>query len=133
MASDTAVSVAADGALAAAPEKSRRREGIGRAAEALLIPLGALIVSLLLFGIFVAFAGVNPLDVYDYMIVGSVGSWFSIQNTLLRAAPLMLTALCTALPAQIGLMIIGGEGALVMGGLTAVAVGLPLAGVVPPF
>ena len=89
--------------------------------------VGAIIVSLILFGIFVAFAGVNPLDVYDYMIVGSVGSWFSIQNTLLRAAPLMLTALCTALPAQIGLMIIGGEGALVIGGLAAVAAGLPLA------
>jgi general nucleoside transport system permease protein len=131
MPQDLAASVAAGKTLAAPPVK-RRGEGIGRAAEAIAIPVGAIVVSLILFGIFVAFAGVNPLDVYDYMIVGSVGSWFSIQNTLLRAAPLMLTALCTALPAQIGLMIIGGEGALVMGGLVAVAVGLPLASVAPP-
>jgi simple sugar transport system permease protein len=133
VAQELAAAVPTDaGASAAAPAAPRRREGLGRAAEAIVIPLGALAVSLILFGVFVAFAGVNPLDVYEYMIVGSVGSWFSIQNTLIRAAPLMLTALCTALPAQIGLMIIGGEGALVIGGLAAVAAGLPLTGVAPP-
>ena len=61
------------------------------------------------------------------MYRGAFGSWFSWQNTLLSAAPLMLTALCTALPAQLGLVIIGGEGALVLGGLAAMAAGLPLA------
>jgi len=109
-----------------------QRDAIGRAAEAVLIPLGALVVSLLLFGGFVAFAGVSPLDVYAEMFLGSFGSWFSVQNTLTLASPLVLTALCTALPAQAGLMVIGGEGAFVIGGLTAVAVGLPLAAVAPP-
>jgi len=116
---------------AATPKKMFDREGLGRAAEAVVIPLGALLVSLVLFGIFVAFAGINPIDVYNYMIVGSVGSWFSIQNTLTRASPLILTALCTALPAQAGLMIIGGEGAFVVGGLSAIAIGLPLAAHAP--
>ena len=51
------------------------------------------------------------------MYRGAFGTWFSFQNTLLRAAPLMLTALCTALPARLGLVVIGGEGALVLGGL----------------
>jgi general nucleoside transport system permease protein len=114
---------------AAAPK--RARIGIGAAAEAVLIPAGALVVSLLLFGLFVALAGVNPLAVYGYMIQGSVGSWFSIQNTLTRAAPLLLTALCTALPAQLGLMIIGGEGAFVIGGLSATAAGVALHGTGP--
>ncbi len=50
------------------------------------------------------------------MYQGAFGTWFSWQNTLSRAAPLMLTALCTALPAQLGLVIIGGEGALLLGG-----------------
>ncbi len=54
------------------------------------------------------------------MYRGAFGSWFSVQNTLLRAAPLMLTALCTALPAQLGLVVIGGEGALALGALAAV-------------
>jgi ABC-type uncharacterized transport system permease subunit len=109
-----------------------RREEIGRAAESVLIPLGALVVSLLLFGAFVGVAGVNPLDVYSNMVLGSFGTWFSVQNTLTLASPLILTALCTALPAQAGLMIIGGEGAFVIGGLAAIAAGLPVANVAPP-
>ncbi len=36
----------------------------------------------------------------------------------------MLSALCTALPARLGLVIIGNEGALVIGGLAAVSMGL---------
>jgi simple sugar transport system permease protein len=98
----------------------RLREG----AEAALVPLLAILASLVIFGVFVALAGVNPLDVYGLMYTGAFGSWFSWQNTLTRAAPLLLTALCTALPAQLGLMIIGGEGALVVGGLAAAAVAL---------
>jgi ABC-type uncharacterized transport system permease subunit len=125
--------VAAGDKPAVVPRRAAiQRDAIGRAAEAVLIPLGALIVSLLLFGGFVAFAGVNPLDVYDNMFLGSFGSWFSVQNTLTLASPLVLTALCTALPAQAGLMVIGGEGAFVIGGLTAMAAGLPLACVAPP-
>jgi simple sugar transport system permease protein len=102
-----------------------------QAAEAFIIPVGALIVSLGLFGIFTAFAGVSPLDVYAYMAQGSFGNWFSIQNSLTRASPLILTALCTALPAQLGLMIIGGEGALVIGGLFATMAGVAMAGSAP--
>jgi ABC-type uncharacterized transport system permease subunit len=124
--------VAAADKPAAPARRAFRREGIGRAAEAVLIPLGALVVSLLLFGVFVAFGGVNPLDVYDYMLLGSFGTWFSVQNTLTLASPLILTALCTALPAQAGLMIIGGEGAFVVGGLAAIAAGLPLGEIAPP-
>jgi ABC-type uncharacterized transport system permease subunit len=47
---------------------------------------------------------------------------------LLRASPLMLTALCTALPARLGLVVIGGEGALVRGGRAAAAAGLAVDG-----
>ena len=75
-------------------------------------PRARLAGSLVLFGIFVALFGKNPLDLYFYMYQGAFGTWFSLQNTLTRAAPLILTALCTALPAQLGMVIIGGEGAL---------------------
>jgi simple sugar transport system permease protein len=64
---------------------------------------------------------VSPLDTYHEMYRGAFGTWFSFQNTLQRAAPLMLTALCTAIPVRLGLILIGGEGALVLGGLAAVA------------
>lgn len=97
-----------------------------RALEALGIPILALSVSMALFGIFVLFSGVNPLEVYALMYKGAFGTSFSIDNTLQRAAPLILAALCTALPAHLGMVIIGGEGAIVLGGLAAAGVALTL-------
>ena len=84
---------------------------------ALLLPVSALSAALILFGGFVWVHGVSPWDVWLTLFKGAFGDWFSFQNTLSRAAPLMLTALCVALPARAGLIIIGGEGAVVLGGL----------------
>src|SRR5712671_7519529 len=107
------------------------RAGFGPAAEALVIPIGALAATMLLFGLFVAILGQSPLEVYSLIYKGAFASSFSWQNTLSRAAPLILTALCVALPAQAGLMVIGGEGAVVLGGLTAAVVGHILSGAAP--
>ena len=99
--------------------------------ESLLIPTLSICLSIILFGVFVLLAGVNPFEVYHSIYRGAFGSWFSWQNTLVRSAPLMLTALCTALPARIGLIIIGGEGAVVVGGLMAAITGIALNGISP--
>ncbi|HKQ67306.1 MAG TPA: ABC transporter permease [Methylomirabilota bacterium] len=101
------------------------------AAEALVIPVGALAAAMIVFGIFMAALGQNPLEIYALIYKGAFASAFSWQNTLSRAAPLILTALCVALPAQAGLMVIGGEGAVVLGGLAAAIVGHLLGGAAP--
>ena len=93
------------------------------------LPVAALIGALLLFGLFVWLGGVSPVETWVLLFKGAFGDWLSWQNTLSRAAPLMLTALCVALPARAGLVIIGGEGALVLGGLAAAA--LPYAITLP--
>src|ERR1700712_2644106 len=85
--------------------------------EAVLLPVMALASALLLFGAFVWFGGQSPVEVWSLLFRGAFGDAFSWQNTLQRAAPLMLTALAVALPAQTGLTVIGGEGALVLGAL----------------
>ena len=103
-----------------------------RTLEAVCLPVAALVFSLVLFGIFCAAAGENPFAVYGSIYKAAFGNWRSFQNTLIRAAPLMLTSLCTALPARLGLVIIGNEGALVVGGLGAVATGLALGTSAPP-
>jgi simple sugar transport system permease protein len=108
------------------------RQNLESMVEAVLPPAFAILLSMVVFGVFVALAGVNPLEVYRLMMTGAFGSWFSVQNSLQRAAPLLLTALCTALPAQMGMVVIGGEGALVAGGLAAVATGLALSATVLP-
>lgn len=86
-------------------------------AEAVLLPAGALGAALLAFGVFVWFGGHDPVEVWILLFRGAFGDAFSWQNTLQRAAPLMLTALAVALPARAGLTVIGGEGALVLGAL----------------
>jgi general nucleoside transport system permease protein len=118
----------ASGPLPSARAASDGAPGVSllKRVEPLLISVGALLVTLILFGIFLAFDGLNPLDVYEEMFRGAFGTWFSFQNTLQRSAPLMLTALCTAMPAQLGLVVIGGEGALVVGGVAAAVTGLSL-------
>jgi simple sugar transport system permease protein len=98
----------------------------GTSIEYILIPGAALIAALGVFGLFVFLFGKNPLNLYYYMYQGAFGTWFSWQNSLTRAAPLILTALCTALPAQLGMVIIGGEGALLIGALAATGAALAL-------
>lgn len=100
--------------------------------ETAAISAAAVLVALLLFGGFVVVRGLDPLEVYRVLYLGAFGSWFAVQNTLTQAAPLMLTALCTAVPARAGLLVIGGEGALVMGGLATVLAGVLLANVPGP-
>ena len=113
MTTDAADPVEAVGVVPAADAGFLQR--YGATIEYILIPGAALVGALAVFGIFVALFGKNPLDLYFYMYQGAFGTWFSWQNTLTRAAPLILTALCTALPAQLGMVIIGGEGALLIG------------------
>jgi simple sugar transport system permease protein len=100
--------------------------------EALLVPLIALALAAAAFSLFLVFLGKSPISFFDLVWRGAFGSWFSLQNTLERAAPLLLTALCVALPAQLGLVIIGGEGAVVLGGLAATVAALPIVGLPPP-
>ncbi|AZV23535.1 MULTISPECIES: ABC transporter permease [unclassified Mesorhizobium] len=115
-------------ALFSAKAYSAAVEWIARRAEALVIPLAALIVGMALFSLFIVLVGKSPILLYQTMWRGGFGSWFSVQNSLSRAAPLLLAALCVALPARLGLVVIGGEGAIVLGGVAAAAAGTALSG-----
>src|SRR4051812_9087277 len=97
--------------------------GAWRSIEAATLSGGAIVVALLAYGVFIALNGIDPFAVYAVLFLGAFGTWFSLEATLTLAAPLMLTALCTAIPARAGLLVIGAEGALVIGGLAAVVAG----------
>jgi simple sugar transport system permease protein len=105
---------------------SDRYYPVRRLLEALLAPLAALAGAVALFSVFLLFLDVSPLDFFDLVWRGAFGSWFSLQNTVQKASPLLLTALCVAIPGQLGLVIIGGEAAVVLGGLAATVAALPL-------
>ena len=128
----TLADVPAAAAPAARADAADRLYPLRRAAEGVAAPLAALLFAAAAFAIFLLALGKSPVAFYALVWKGAFGTWFSIQNTLQRAAPLLLTALCVAIPAQLGLVIIGGEGALVLGGLAATVAALPLNGVWPP-
>jgi ABC-type uncharacterized transport system permease subunit len=100
--------------------------------EYIAIPAFALLMAALLFALFLLAIGKSPLEFVDYVWRGGFGTAFSFQNTLQRSSPLILTALAVAIPARIGLIMIGAEGALVLGGFAAAAIAVPIVGVVPP-
>ena len=120
-------------ALLAARRSGRGyREWLARRAEAVAIPLGAILLGMAAFSLFLVLIGRSPSQFLELMWRGGFGSWFSLQNALLRASPLLLAALCVALPARLGLVVIGGEGAIALGGVAAAASGVTLAASAPP-
>ncbi|MBB4273585.1 ABC transporter permease [Rhizobium mongolense] len=128
-ANDPAISIASEKPASLRPVL----EWIARQVEPIVIGLAAILIGLALFSLFILVVGKSPATLFQLMYTGGFGSWFSVQNSLSRAAPLLLTALCVALPARLGLVIIGGEGAVVLGGVAAAAMALPLAGAAPVF
>ena len=112
------------------PDQEERRPSaaVRAALGSFAVPVAAFGAALVLFGVFIALTGRNPFAVYYQMYRGSFGTAFSFQNTLVRAAPLMLTALATALPLRLGLVGLGGEGAMVLGGLGAAAAAVAMGG-----
>ncbi|MGU3537317.1 ABC transporter permease [Methylobacterium sp. A54F] len=104
---------------------------LARRAESLVIPICAALMGFGLFSLFLLALGKSPASLVDLVWRGGFGSSFALQNSLQRAAPLLFAALCVALPARLGLIVIGGEGAIVLGGLAAAVVAPPLAGLPP--
>ncbi len=100
-------------------------------AEAVAIPLAALICGLAVFSLFLLTQGKSPIEFYALIYKAGFSTAFSWQNTLSRVAPLLFAGLCVALPARLGLVVIGGEGAIALGGLVAAVLGAALAGASP--
>ena len=92
--------------------------------EAVVIPLAALVAGLAVFSVFLLALGKSPVDFYALIYKAGFSSAFSWQNTLSRVSPLLFAGLCVALPARLGLVVIGGEGAIALGGLAAAVTGL---------
>lgn len=102
------------GALLLSPAASRTLFALGFAALLALVS-GAVII---------ASYGKNPFEAYWLMARGAFGSWYSITEVLVKAAPFTYTGLAVALAATMQLWNIGCEGQLVMGGVFATGAAL---------
>lgn len=97
-----------------------------RSSQYVLVPAIAVLISAVLFAVFLLALGKSPVQFAELLWRGGFGTVFSWENTLVRASPFMLTALCVAIPARLGMVVIGGEGALIMGGFGAAVIAIPM-------
>lgn len=74
--------------------------------------------ALVIFGVLMWTKGADPIDAYRSM-VQSITRDTALSGILVKATPLVLAALAVAVPARAGLVNVGGEGQLVMGGVAA--------------
>lgn len=89
----------------------------------LAAPIAAVLVTLAISSLLVAWAGAPVGRAYALLLEGGFGSRFAWTETLTRATPLILTGLAAAVAFQARLYNIGGEGQLYAGAIAAVAVG----------
>ncbi len=90
--------------------------------------VGVTVVGALLLGaVLLAATGANPLLAYGSIVEGAFGP-DGIQDTLAYAVPVVGMAVALAIPLRAGMVNLGGEGQLVLGAISAVAVGLHVPG-----
>ncbi|MBQ1335054.1 MAG: ABC transporter permease [Clostridia bacterium] len=87
--------------------------------QSFLLRLLAVVVALVVGGIFIASIGYNPLEVYKTMVVGCFRSVMAFQATIKFCIPMCIAALGVTLAFKMKFWNIGGEGQLIMGAVFA--------------
>ena len=112
--------------------KSTSLTGLGGFVIPYARPVLAIFLALLVSAGLIMARGANPLEAYKAMLLGSFGSLAALANTGVRATPLLLGGLGVAIGWKAGLLNVGVEGQIYLGGIFATAIGItPLP--VPPW
>ena len=88
----------------------------------LAVSLGAIVIALVLGGILIAFAGGDPLRSYAHIAQASFGDIGVLSDTIVKATPILLTALACSVAFRMKLWNIGAEGQFIMGAWGASAI-----------
>jgi ABC-type uncharacterized transport system permease subunit len=94
--------------------------------EALLPPIVALLIAILVGDILILSFGQSPAAVYDLLISGTWGNAYGFGQVLYKTTVLTFTGLSVALALRAGLFNIGAEAQLAAGGFSAALLGLAL-------
>lgn len=86
------------------------------------VSLLAILVALILGGIVIAFAGGDPFASYAHIARASFGGIGVLSDTIVKATPIILTALACSIAFRMRLWNIGAEGQFIMGAWGASAV-----------
>ncbi|HWQ80565.1 MAG TPA: ABC transporter permease [Anaerovoracaceae bacterium] len=101
------------------PELPRRQE--------ILIRTAAVVFSIICAGLVILILGYNPIVVFREIVLGAVGTELRIQQTIVKAVPLLITSLGILVAFKMKFWNIGGEGQIMMGafGASLVALNIP--------
>ncbi len=92
----------------------------------IICPVVSVLLAFLAGGLMLLLLKINPLVVYQRMIVASFGDPYNLAEMLVKAIPLLLTGLSFAFAFKAGLFNIGADGQFYLGALGAVVVSLKL-------
>jgi len=98
-----------------------------------IIRTAAIILSLIFAGIVIAILGFNPVRVFTEIINGAIGTQMRINQTILRAIPLIITSMGILVAFKMRFWNIGGEGQIMMGAMGAAFVALNFSPDMPRF
>ena len=96
--------------------------------NAVVVPLVAGGLGLVIGAIILSMLGANPLDAYAAMVQGAFGSPNAFADTLVKAGPLLFVGIGTCIAYRCGVINIGGEGQIVRGAIATSAVALTFQG-----
>jgi simple sugar transport system permease protein len=102
-----------------------------RTAQALLAPLLAVALAMVVGDLLILTYGESPATVYRLLIEGTWGNWYGFGQVLYKTMTLTCTGLAFAYAARAGLFNVGAEGQLAAGGFAAALAGLMLPAGVP--
>lgn len=91
----------------------------------------ALVIGLLVSGVFIFLAGENPFTAYAALLSGAVAGKLNILTTLRWSVPYMLAGVASAVAIRAGIFNMGLEGCIYLGGLAAGLVGAFVTGLPP--
>jgi ABC-type uncharacterized transport system permease subunit len=87
-----------------------------------LISLGAIVAALIIGGIVITLAGGDAIRSYEHIAKASFGDIGVLSDTIVKATPILLTALACSVAFRMKLWNIGAEGQFIMGAFGAGAI-----------
>jgi general nucleoside transport system permease protein len=104
-------------------EKIKFKEFLNKIADSLFLLL-SVVLALLIGAIMLVVLKADPIQAYTALFEGAFGNVSGITQTLVKATPLLLVGLGICIAYRGGVINIGGEGQLIVGALSATAVGI---------
>jgi len=100
-----------------------RNPRLDRAIE-LLLPVLAVALALLIGAVMIVLMDANPIEAYQGLWEGAFGTKNAVADTMVKATPLLLVGIGICISFRGGVINIGGEGQMIVGGLAALGLAL---------